>query len=193
MKQELQEKLYKKYPKLFTQKDWSIRDSCMPWGIECGSGWYHILDKMCSLIQNDITYKRNAKANILRYNRALQRAINGNTKYLEYHFKRFYKDPEELNKRIMQEMHVYSFLPDVNTTHQVQFSQIKEKYGTLRVYANYASDFAEGVIDMACSMSSITCEQCGMPGKMRGAFWYYVSCDEHANPEDKDSEDEDQE
>lgn len=193
MKQELQQKLYKKYPKLFAQSNWSIRDSCMPWGIECGSGWYHILDKMCSLIQHDIDSKRNTRANSLRYNRALQKAIDGNTKYLEYHYGRFYKDPEELNKRISGDIQRKSFYSTEEKVYQVQFSQIKEKYGTLRVYTNYANDFAEGVIDMACSMSSITCEQCGMPGKMRGAFWYYVSCDEHANPEDKDSEDEVQE
>ena len=32
MKEELQDKLYKKYPSLFANKDKSIQESCMAWG-----------------------------------------------------------------------------------------------------------------------------------------------------------------
>lgn len=44
MKKELEDKLYSKYPKIFKEKDLSIKESCMPWGITCGDGWYNILD-----------------------------------------------------------------------------------------------------------------------------------------------------
>lgn len=50
MKSELQNKLFEKYPKLFIQKDLSIKQTCMCWGIECGSGWYKLIDMTCNMI-----------------------------------------------------------------------------------------------------------------------------------------------
>ena len=51
MKQELQQQLYDKYPELFSNKDKSIMESCMGWGIECGDGWYDILSSLCWMIK----------------------------------------------------------------------------------------------------------------------------------------------
>lgn len=52
MKEELQEKLFQKYPKLFKQKNLSLKESCMARGIEIeGDGWYWLLDKLCEVIQ----------------------------------------------------------------------------------------------------------------------------------------------
>ena len=48
MKKELQEKLYQKFPKLFREKDKTVRESCMVWGICCGDGWYNIIDALCT-------------------------------------------------------------------------------------------------------------------------------------------------
>lgn len=47
MDEELQNKLYQKYPRLFANKDKSIQESCMAWGIECGNGWYDLLSSVC--------------------------------------------------------------------------------------------------------------------------------------------------
>ena len=47
----LQNSLFKKYAKIFGQKDDSIQGSCMPWGLECGDGWYKLLDDLCYAIQ----------------------------------------------------------------------------------------------------------------------------------------------
>lgn len=43
MDAKLQKKLYESFPKLYRQKDLSIRESCMPWGIETGSGWFKLI------------------------------------------------------------------------------------------------------------------------------------------------------
>jgi len=51
---ELQKKLFEKYPKIFRQKDLSMQQTCMCWGIECGNGWYWLLDKLCDYIQSMI-------------------------------------------------------------------------------------------------------------------------------------------
>ena len=44
MKQELQQKLYDTYPKLFIQKDLPPQQTAMCWGICCGDGWYDLID-----------------------------------------------------------------------------------------------------------------------------------------------------
>jgi len=52
LKRELQDKLFKNYPKLFKQKDDDKTVTCMCWGCECGDGWYWLLDQLCDCIQS---------------------------------------------------------------------------------------------------------------------------------------------
>jgi hypothetical protein len=47
------------------------------------------------------------------------------------------------------------------------WSQIKEKFGGLRAYCYGADEYIRGAIDMAESMSCITCEVTGEKGKVR--------------------------
>ena len=51
MKTELQEKLFDKYHKIFRDKDESPMETAICWGIECGDGWYWLIDNLCSTIQ----------------------------------------------------------------------------------------------------------------------------------------------
>jgi len=59
MKQELQDKLFKKYPKIFAQKDLPMDQTSMCWGVTTGDGWYNIIDTLCQCIQTHV--KRNIK------------------------------------------------------------------------------------------------------------------------------------
>jgi len=52
MKEELEKKLFDKYPEIFVQKDLPMTQTCMCWGISCGDGWYNIIDNLCSMIMN---------------------------------------------------------------------------------------------------------------------------------------------
>jgi len=73
---------------------------------------------------------------------------------------------------------------------QVQIVQIKEKFGTLRVYwgGEKLSDAAiariEEAIELAEMRSACTCEECGAEGRLynRGG-WYLTRCPEHAQGE----------
>jgi len=47
MSPELEQKLVEKYPKLFSSKQF--------WGVECGDGWYDLLDHLCGAIK-EYTY-----------------------------------------------------------------------------------------------------------------------------------------
>lgn len=50
MDSKLQNQLYDKYPRIFRQKDLSITESCMPWGIDTNDGWYDIIERLCDKI-----------------------------------------------------------------------------------------------------------------------------------------------
>jgi hypothetical protein len=51
MTPELQDQLFKKYPKIFGQRDLPMTHTAMCWGVECNDGWYKIIDILCSSIQ----------------------------------------------------------------------------------------------------------------------------------------------
>lgn len=51
MDQELENKLYEKYPNLFSNKDKDVRSSCMAFGCEHGDGWYEILSSLCFMVK----------------------------------------------------------------------------------------------------------------------------------------------
>lgn len=44
---------------------------------------------------------------------------------------------------------------------QIIFHQIKEKFGTLRIYSEGGDDYTQGMIDHSESLSAFTCENCG--------------------------------
>lgn len=57
--------------------------------------------------------------------------------------------------------------------------QIKEKFGGLRFYYQGGDDVVDGLVRMAESWASHTCEECGKPGKSRSGGWIRTLCDEH--------------
>lgn len=119
-KVEKQASLYKKYPKLFRQKDWSMKKSLMCFGLECGQGWFSLISMMCQAIHNHLKNHKGLKC---------------------------------------------------------EFVQIKEKYGTLSVYYDGGDDYIAGIVLMAEYMSSVICEKCGSPGKIRPSGWLRCECE----------------
>lgn len=61
----------------------------------------------------------------------------------------------------------------------IRIVQVKEKFGTLRVYTDFINDELDKIIAVACNKSCVMCEQCGAPGELRGKHWLYTACDEH--------------
>ena len=61
----------------------------------------------------------------------------------------------------------------------VQVTQVKEKYGTLRFYVSSAPEWYFDLIDYYEEKSGIICEQCGELGKMReDRGWVLTLCDD---------------
>lgn len=86
----------------------------------------------------------------------------------------------------------------------VEFSQIKEKFGTLRLYYFGGDQYVEGVCSMAEVMSARVCEVTGAPGQLcKAGTWLrtlspeeaaknnYVPC--HIEMEDDDDDEPEKE
>jgi hypothetical protein len=61
----------------------------------------------------------------------------------------------------------------------VTIAQIKEKFGGLRFYYDGGDDTVDGMVRMAESWASHSCEECGKPGTSRSGGWVRTLCDEH--------------
>jgi len=189
MKQELDDKLCAKYPRLFRDRHAPMTKTCMCWGFDCGDGWYNIIKNMCGLIQGHIDWTRGERARALRFNRALRRAIAGNDRDLVYFYSA--RDYETKAKKVgeildwartqmAEEIAESRFRPVSNACSQVVVDQVKEKFGTLRFYYSGGDDHVDGVVRMAEAISAVTCEECGAPGKTRHGGWIRTLCDAHA-------------
>ena len=66
---------------------------------------------------------------------------------------------------------------------EIQYEQIKEKFGALRVYTvggiKEKSGDVNFIIEKYVSKSLTTCQFCGEPGELRRDGWLSVSCDKH--------------
>lgn len=105
MKKNAQRKIIEKYPKIFAQYELPPSQTAMCWGLECGEGWYGLIDALCADIQK-------------------------------------YIDTSE----------------DVP---QIEATQVKQKFGTLRFYYSPYIKEIDKIIWKACEQSEFTCEKCG--------------------------------
>ena len=196
MKTELQEQLYKDYPDLFQESKLDMTQTCMCWGIECGDGWEPIIRNMCKMISSRGTsYIRlrpifpNADKLWMRLGMYAQPVL----RWLE----------RKLNlpsyKLKFPEIKMFEKFPGW----EVRFTQIKEKFGTLRVYYDVYprfteeeasrfdrqsvavsgerfSGYVEGVTCFAEYLSSKTCEKDGKEGNLTRSGWWKTLCSDCA-------------
>ena len=60
---------------------------------------------------------------------------------------------------------------------KVEFTTMKEKYGTLSFYYSGGDRFIDGMISFAEQLSGTICEKCGKSGEIRGSSWMVTECD----------------
>lgn len=140
MDSKLEQSLVQDYPSFFRHHHGDPRITCMAFGMDCGDGWFPILQKVCQQIKE------------------------------------------------LGEIDFY-------------FTQIKEKWGLLRVYYSctmkhnmfYKVDKVDKIVDAAEVESSKTCEKCGSTTKVTTKsvpFWISTLCleCEKALPNNKSNE-----
>jgi len=178
MTPELDKKLCDKYPKIFRDRHAPMTETCMCWGFEVGDGWYNILNNALYIIQWHIDESRKQRATDIQFNRVLKRAMNGDTKGLLWYYT--YGDGADLwaTKQVESTLNKPPlFRPVRDAIEQVVATQIKEKFGALRFYYTGGNDYIDGVVSMAESMSTSTCEGCGNPGTLNRDGWIRCQCE----------------
>lgn len=104
MKQSLDEGLCRDFPELCIDRHGDMRETCMCWGFDTGSGWEPIIRQALTEL-------------------------------------------EELRKQPGHE--------------GLKLTQVKEKFGGLRIYLSHYSEEAVAIIGKASQASYKTCENCG--------------------------------
>ena len=141
----------------------------MAFGLCCGDGWFRIIDEICNTLQT-ITDGTAAGVKL--------------------------KVPVEKIPPGAERSYVVS--TEFMNYPQIEFAQIKEKFGRLRIYTDvvppseemlakydeqslnehwtYGANYLRGVVRHAEVLSGITCECCGNPGKLmiRGGYYKTV-------------------
>ena len=181
MKTELDEALVAKYPKIFKFRHAPMTHTAMCWGFDCGDGWYNIIDVLCGNIQHHVDQKRRERARVLKFNRALKRALAGDTRPLQMHFTFGNKtEPDEWAIDYSNNAIAKAEFKEVPPRMPyITASQVKEKFGGLRFYTNGYNESVSAMISMAESMSYRTCEVCGNPGRSNNYGWISTLCDTH--------------
>lgn len=189
MKAELDRELFRKYPKIFGLTKKPGNHPHYPiylFHLECGDGWYNIIDALCANIQSHINHSRKERARALRYNRALTRAVKGDMSGL-YHYYSFGGKLTDYGKNIADgEVKEPRFKTVPDAVCQTVAVQVKEKFGGLRFYTNSGDDIIYAYISMAESMSYRTCEVCGSPGKVYRDGWHTTLCSTHAAEQNRE-------
>ena len=90
---------------------------------------------------------------------------------------------EQLIRDMLGDVHDYVKVDnefyDISDTTPV-FTDIKEKFGTLRVYGYNIDDEIQAILDRYAALSADTCMTCGKAGTMREKNrLLYVACEEH--------------
>jgi hypothetical protein len=151
-----------KFPKLLAERNKPMQETCMCWGFECGDGWFYLIQSLCSAVQHRIDSR-------------LEEIVN----YDKYYPGGKGKDGKDAP------------YPKPEPIEQVVFSQVKEKFGGLRIYYSGGDEFIHGMFSLAESMSYAICEECGTTesvGTTKG--WITVTCakdarhPEHLQPND---------
>ena len=169
MNSELQQKLIKKYPILFQDKDKSATETLICFGIETGNGWYKILDDLFgyfySTMDNEyyVPFEEEyvVKGDVKTYGAYIKapeiKLLQVKSKYatLRVYTSVYDDDPpsEELQKKFQ------------DNAYERTLKSIYRKY-------DFAVDYAE-------YLSAKTCEVCGEEGTQTNGSWVETLCPEH--------------
>ena len=180
MRKELDELLCKKYPRIFVNRHGDMMSTAMCWGFDCSDGWFNIIDQFCRQAQWHIDQGNRDRQKTIVFNTALEQAINGNVDVLRDYYTKLFGDKDHIEKYVQEDIKNKQYRDVREEISQIVAVQVKEKFGTLRFYYDGGDRFIDGLESMAESMSAVTCEVCGSPGKLVGGGWVRTLCKTHA-------------
>lgn len=197
MNKELQDKLYADFPEIFQEHTLDMSETCMCWGLECGDGWEPIIREMCEMLQRGTSHYI-LKKEKFPFQYSLEVFLHNKCRKIE----RLFRLPS--NTLYVAKFDRYAKFPGFG----VKFTQVKEKFGTLRIYHDVYNKFTEeevaglskkkiraawdrycgyvdGIIAFAEHISSKTCEKDGKPGKLYTTGWWHTACIDCKNNQER--------
>lgn len=144
-------------------------------GFECDDGWYDILHSAFYLLYT-------------RYSTALvyEKTVVNNLK----NFGKYYENYHSLHSLTWPNKDLYHHLLDSIQKAKKEtlklkrklpkIDQVKEKYGSLRIYYTGGDQYATGIISFAEYLSETTCEICGQKSRISSTYKKSL-CEDHAN------------
>jgi exoribonuclease II len=173
MKDELEQKLVKKYPEIFSDYGGDPMQTCMTWGFECGDGWYNIIDELCSNIEKIREKYKKRNIEVI--------AVQVKEKFAGLRFYFHYTE----NSNIFNKLNRY--------IQRIMFSRklgipywwlANKKRKVWKSPYEKISDLVERAELESCK----TCEQCGEPGKVIQGCWIRTLCEKCNNERNKKGE-----
>ena len=190
MREELDNLLCSKYPKIFKDRHASTRDSAMAFGFPDGDGWFSIIDQLCSHIQkhidNRIDHNDRCKGEV-----KLREACKQDDWSEFDNIYSYWRDNDPAHyQRKREEMFqpIPHWLEEKPEIPQVVAQQVKQKFGRLCFYITGGDEHIRGLITMAEGMSAVMCEECGALAQSTRTEtgWLRTLCAEHAKSKDSE-------
>lgn len=166
MTNDLDAALCSKYPIIFQHRSSTIHQSCMAWGIDCGDGWYSLIDVLCAelmapLVQAEYDYKS-------RYDTRME--LDAGTLATTPEYESYASAISIAGAKVRVDQCIQN-IPVA--------AQVKEKFGGLRFYVNNDTDTSRAIINLAEALSYRICEMCGTmrEAKLRTDGWHRTLCE----------------
>ena len=181
MNPELDKKLCEKYPKIFRNRHGDPKDSPISFGIECGDGWYKVIDMLCLAASNVYSTSIYVDA---------EDGIKLGLKPNEYN-KEYYlgiESPHVIADQIKEKFGSLRFYYHLEFDPKLIELNVSGKYPEIEKIISRYNDYFDGIVHMAEILSVHTCEITGGEGEMhvsggnRGG-WYKTLNREYAKSE----------
>ena len=148
-----------RFPILFQNRNKSMQETCMCWGIEAPLGWYHILEQLCTVLEfHNMEFKD--KYGI---------AIVADQVKEKFGTLRFYYTIRDVDKD--------GVIVDVCSD-----SRVADEENRRRIAIDYLEMLADKYIDEAEDLTFNTCARCGVPldekNKVETQGWITYICKE---------------
>ena len=143
-------------------------------GFAIGEGWYHIIEALCANIQSHMKWKEQNRQRAIELFTARERGLEA----LIAFYQGKSKQPSDWDIVRAEETMAEGVIipPEVPP---IEIQQIKEKFGGLRFYYEGGDEYVSGLVTMAESWASRSCERCGDIGEQRGGGWIRTLCHIH--------------
>ena len=162
MKDELEQKLVKKYPKIFRDYHGDMTQTCMTWGFECGDGWYDIIDNLCANIEKVCEQYKKKSIEVI--------AVQVKEKFGGLRFYFLTTEKSIIFPKLKYYIQKMMFSVGLGIYYWWLIDQRK------KVWKSPYEKISDLVHQVELK-SYKTCEQCGQPGKVRQGCWVHTFCD----------------